>query len=431
MTDADDPAIWIHPTDPSQSLVIGVDKGSQPNGGLFTWNLDGTERQRLTINRPNNVDVRYGMQLGGQMIDIAAVTLRDQDQVRIYKIDAVTRELSDITTENAANVLNNMFSLPYGLALYKRQTDGVIFVIVSSRHSDFKSKLWQIRLEDDGHGRVKGTLAREFGAFKNVVEGMVADDELGYFYAPEEKVGIHKYFADPLRGKARLALLANSDSLSGNYEGVALYKCPDNTGYLLVSRPSLGCIRVYRREGEEGKPHEHILVTTIRDANAVAGDGLEVSNLPNGSAFPHGFLVWQNPQTSNFRLYGWEDIAKNFLKDCSSGATSVEMDAAEANANDMSWRLKQNYPNPLRTSALNPATEIRFVLKHSGPVQLTVYNVLGETVRHLLNTTLAPGAHAVQWDTRNDAGTPVGSGIYFYQLRADNQVQTRRMVLSR
>jgi 3-phytase len=431
LTDADDPAIWIHPTDPSKTLVIGTDKGSSPNSGLFTWNLDGTENQHLNINRPNNVDVRYGLRLNEQTVDIAAVSLRDNQQVRIYKIDAATRGLSDITTEDNTNVLNQMFPLPYGLALYKRQTDGVIFVIVSSRHSDFKNQLWQIRLEDDGNGRVKGALVREFGEFSNVVEGMVADDELGYFYAPEEKVGIHKYYADPLRGKARLTLLETSDSHLGNYEGLALYKCSDLTGYLLVSRPSLGCIRVYRREGEQGEPHQHLLVTTIRDGNAVAGDGLEVTNLPNGPSFPYGFLVWQNPQTSSFRLYGWEDIAKSFLKNCSSGTTSVEADAAETNANDMSWTLKQNYPNPLRASAFNPATEIRFVLKQTGPVQLTVYNVLGETVKHLLNATLAPGAHTIQWDARNDAGAPVGSGIYFYQLRADNLVQTRRMVLSR
>jgi 3-phytase len=423
ITDADDPAIWIHPTDPSKSLIIGTDKGSYPNGGLFTWNLDGTEKQRLNINRPNNVDVRYGLRLGEQLIDIAAVSMRDNQQVRIYKIDASTRRLSDVTTLDTTNVLNKMFKLPYGLTLYKRQSDGVIFAIVSSRHADFKNQLWQIRLEDDSNGRVKGTLVRQFGAFKNIVEGMVADDELGYFYAPEEKVGIHKYYADPLKGNSQLALFATADSLAGEYEGLAVYKCADGTGYLLVARSSLGCIKVYRREGEKNNPHQHLLVTTIRDANAVVGEGVEVTNRPNGSTFPHGFLIWQNPNTSSFRLYGWEDVAKSFLKDCSSSATSVE--ESVFGAGGVSPTLKQNYPNPF-----NPATEIHFALKQTGPVQLTIYNVLGEAVRHLLNTTLAAGAHTVQWDAKNDLGLPVSSGIYFYQLRAGHFLQTRRMVLS-
>ena len=86
ITDADDAAIWMHPTDPAKSLVIGTDKGSSPDGGLYTWNLDGTQKQRLAMSRPNNVDVRYGFKLGNKMVDLAAVTLRDQEEVRIFEI---------------------------------------------------------------------------------------------------------------------------------------------------------------------------------------------------------------------------------------------------------------------------------------------------------------------------------------------------------
>jgi len=428
ITDADDPAIWMHPTDPAKTLIIGTDKGAYPDGGLFSWNLDGTQKQRISLDNPNNVDVRYGLRLGGQLVDIAAASMRDLQQVRIFKIDAGTRRLSDITTLDSANVLNKMFKLPYGLTLYKRPTDDFIFAIVSSRHSESKDKLWQIRLEDDGAGRVKGALVRQFGAYKNVVEGMVADDELGYFYAAEEKAGIHKYYADPQRGNARLAFFGSEDSLAGNYEGMAVYKCSDRTGYLFIARPSLDCIKVYRREGEENNPHRHLLVTKIMDANGEAGDGIEVINRPNGPTFPHGFLVWQNQKARAFRLYGWEDIAQKFLKICSSnsGSTAVEDGAVDSRASAPILALKQNYPNPF-----NPETDIRFVLKQAGPVQLTIYNVLGEAIRQLLNTRLGAGAHTASWDAKNDTGAPVGSGVYFYQLRADNLIETRRMVLSR
>jgi len=91
-------------------------------------------------------------------------------------------------------VLNRTFKSPYGLALYKRAADGAIFVIVSSRSNESKEKLWPIRLEDDGAGRVKGVLVRQFGAHRNIVEGMVADDELGYLYAAEKNAGIHKFY---------------------------------------------------------------------------------------------------------------------------------------------------------------------------------------------------------------------------------------------
>src|SRR5687767_11274914 len=54
--DSDDPAIWIHPTDPSKSLIIGTDKG----GGLYTFNLQGkilSDRTKTGLSRPNNIDI--------------------------------------------------------------------------------------------------------------------------------------------------------------------------------------------------------------------------------------------------------------------------------------------------------------------------------------------------------------------------------------
>lgn len=431
LSDADDAAIWMHPTDPSKSLIIGTDKGSNTNGGLVTWNLDGTQKQRITLDRPNSVDVRSGWRLGTQVIDLAAVTLRDQHQVRIFKIDPVTRKLTDITTLDTTNVLNKMFNSPYGIALYRRPSDGVIFVIASSRNAAYNDKLWQIRLQEDGPAHVKGVFVRAFGAFSGIVEGMVADDELGYLYALEEKVGIHKYYADPQNGNNRLVFLGTDDSLVSKYEGLALYKCDNGTGYLLATCPPLAGIRVYRREGENGDPHQQRMMATIQDANAVLGEGLEVISLPLGAAFPHGMLAWHDQAGKNFRLYGWEDVAQKTLTVCDGTATDVATNTA--NANPTFILLQQNSPNPLSLSGASgkPDTQIRFVLKKAGPVRLTIYNVLGEEVRSLLNAMLAPGTHTARWDAKDNKGGLVSTGIYFYQLRADQIVETRRMVLTR
>lgn len=433
ITDADDAAIWMHPTDPAKSLVIGTDKGSSPDGGLYTWNLDGTQKQRLAMSRPNNVDVRYGFKLGNKMVDLAAVTLRDQEEVRIFEIDPGTRKLTDVTTLDSTNILNKMFKSPYGLTMYKRPDDGLMFIIVSSRHADYKDKLRQIRLEDDGSGRVKGVFVREFGDFRNIVEGMVADDELGYLYASEEKVGVHKFYASALRGNARLTFFGMEDSLAnGNNEGVALYKCVDGTGYILVSHPETHSIKVYRREGEKGAPHQHLLLTRIQDDSLRAGDGLEVSSRVFAANFPHGLLVWHNQVARNFRLYGWEDIARRSLTDCSrtNVGTSRSPGVPESEA---LVTLQQNSPNPFSLrEALNGAnTEIRFALKKAAPVQVTIYNLLGEEVRRLLNAAFAPGAHSLRWDAKNEKGAPVSAGIYFYQLRAENFTATRRMIVVR
>ncbi|MFQ5510959.1 MAG: T9SS type A sorting domain-containing protein [Candidatus Krumholzibacteriia bacterium] len=89
-------------------------------------------------------------------------------------------------------------------------------------------------------------------------------------------------------------------------------------------------------------------------------------------------------------------------------------------------RLAQNYPNPF-----NPATTIRYSIREPGHVRLRVYNVAGQLVRTLANELQTPvaGGFAVTWDGRNEAGSPVSSGIYFYKLVAPGFTRTRKMVL--
>jgi hypothetical protein len=90
----------------------------------------------------------------------------------------------------------------------------------------------------------------------------------------------------------------------------------------------------------------------------------------------------------------------------------------------LSYALEQNYPNPF-----NPVTTITFTLPRQEKVELEVYNLLGKKVRVLLQEQMIAGSHLVQWDGRNDAGESLGSGIYFYRLKAGDFVQTRRMLL--
>jgi 3-phytase len=58
--DTDDPAIWIHPTDATKSLIVGTDK--EIGGGLYVYDLDGKIVTRfINMDRPNNVDIAYGL----------------------------------------------------------------------------------------------------------------------------------------------------------------------------------------------------------------------------------------------------------------------------------------------------------------------------------------------------------------------------------
>lgn len=86
--------------------------------------------------------------------------------------------------------------------------------------------------------------------------------------------------------------------------------------------------------------------------------------------------------------------------------------------------LYQNYPNPF-----NPATTISFRLEQKAGVNLTVYNILGEKVKVLIDGDREAGSQAVTWDGTDANGAGVASGLYFYRLTADGQTFTRKMTL--
>ena len=88
-TDPDDPAIWVNAKDPDRSLILGTDKAALPHGALFVFGLDGKTRSKIEgLDRPNNVDVGYGLILGKNKIDIAVVPERGQHWLRVFRVDS-------------------------------------------------------------------------------------------------------------------------------------------------------------------------------------------------------------------------------------------------------------------------------------------------------------------------------------------------------
>jgi plastocyanin len=85
------------------------------------------------------------------------------------------------------------------------------------------------------------------------------------------------------------------------------------------------------------------------------------------------------------------------------------------------FQLKQNYPNPF-----NPSTKINFVIPQESFVSIKVFDVIGNEITTLVNEVKQAGEYEV--DFFADKQT---SGVYVYQLRADNFIQTRKMILLR
>ena len=85
-----------------------------------------------------------------------------------------------------------------------------------------------------------------------------------------------------------------------------------------------------------------------------------------------------------------------------------------------------NYPNPF-----NPSTTIAYQLHKPAKVKIDVFNVIGQKVKTLVDAPQKIGSYKVNWNSVNDAGSKVSSGIYFYRLKADDFTQVKKMILLR
>jgi M6 family metalloprotease-like protein len=97
------------------------------------------------------------------------------------------------------------------------------------------------------------------------------------------------------------------------------------------------------------------------------------------------------------------------------------------------FELHQNYPNPF-----NPITNISYTLRATGRfgdhpprTNLSIYNILGQRVKTLVDQVQIPGTYVMTWDGTNSFGRPVASGVYFYRLVRGDDSQTKKMVLVR
>lgn len=94
------------------------------------------------------------------------------------------------------------------------------------------------------------------------------------------------------------------------------------------------------------------------------------------------------------------------------------------NSTPTNFSLYQNYSNPF-----NPTTQINFDLPKASNVIIKIYNPLGQKITTLLNAEKQSGYHKVIWDGTDNSKTKVSTGIYIYQMKADNFIAVKKMIL--
>jgi len=285
---ADDATVWVNPSDPGQSLVIGTNK----KRGLVVYDLTGKEIQSLPDGEMNNVDSRD---------TLVTASNRSNNSIAIYRINTETRRLENVAAADIKTIE------AYGSCMYKSSKTGKLYYIVTSKQGVVE----QYELFDTS----KGVSAKRVRQIKvgSQLEGCVADDELGYLYVGEEDVGIWKYSAEPDVEAARKEVdrARPGGSLVADVEGLTIAYGSDGKGYLIASSQGNSTYAIYRREGDN---------TYVKSFRIIAGnidpvtetDGIHVTTANLGPLFPNGVFIAQDGADDkgrqNFKLVPWQLI---------------------------------------------------------------------------------------------------------------------------
>ncbi len=150
-------------------------------------------------------------------------------------------------------------------------------------------------------------------------------------------------------------------------------------------------------------------------ANSGQADFWDSGSLPTNASFQRQFNIVGS--------FGYHCTPHPFM----TGTVIVEQITDVKSGEDQNlprkFALLQNYPNPF-----NASTTISYLLPITGEVNLTIYNLLGQTVRTLVQGRQSSGSYIIIWDGKNQDGSSVSSGIYFYKLKMENFNQVRKMI---
>jgi 3-phytase len=297
----DDPAIWVHPTMPEKSRILGTNK----RWGLLSFSMQGKQLQAIGAGRVNNVDIRQRVLLGGEYRDIAVASNRDRDSLSIFSIDA-HGSLTQLPEQPT------MLADIYGLCMYQ-PSEGELYVFANEK----SGLVSQIALTWQGN-HLKANEVRQF-AVPSQPEGCVVDDANKKLFLGEENSGIWAYNLDDrsanLSGKM---IIKAGGPLVADIEGVSLYQAGSETGYLVVSSQGNDSYLLYNSTA----PYAYVDRFRI-GVNASKGhdgsaetDGLDVTSSAVGKGvWSQGMMVVQDgrnrmpDQNQNFKWVPWSVIS--------------------------------------------------------------------------------------------------------------------------
>ncbi|MEW6472525.1 MAG: phytase [Actinomycetota bacterium] len=241
---ATDPALWINPTDPTKSMIIGAN-----DNRLSTYGLDGKVLEAGTAAAAEDftsVDTRDGFSLGGSPVSLAAAV--GNGIVRFYAINHETRALTDVSsTPGGITDLPKHQGSVSRVCMYKSPVSGKFYAFVMANNGNTQ----QLELTEAA-GKIDVSVVRGYsgaqtgawdiattvvGTQTPTVNGCVVDDESKTLYVSEKAAGIWKFGAEPTDPTTGTLIdkPAPDGHLMNTTKGLAIVRTGADTGYLLAS----------------------------------------------------------------------------------------------------------------------------------------------------------------------------------------------------
>lgn len=346
---ADDPEIWRNSADPDASLVVATAK----EGGLRVYDLDARQVQSVPApeapgaddapGRFNNVDLVHGMSLGTGATDLAVVSDRGSDKLRVYRVDGDRPHapLTDVTDPSAPWIFSgsqeevNEESTAYGLATYTDSVTGRSYALVS-QNATTRIALLELTATREGTVNYRKVRTLDLPATFTMPDGTKWSPAGNPAKArrsrawPSTRRRAHsspgrRMWASgacgPTSGAVRSSrtrsvstacrppttrpptsawpapTLASGVRVSADVEGLTLLEQEDGDGYLLTSSQGDDTFVAYDRERSDGYEYEgRFRVGAASEAldGSEECDGADVLAEPLGSRYPNGLLVVQD-----------------------------------------------------------------------------------------------------------------------------------------
>jgi 3-phytase len=293
--DADDPALWADPRDPSRAVLFGTDK----TDGLYVHDMDGKVRQFLPDGPLNNVDLRTGFTVNGKDYVLVTATERKTFTVIAYLFDPDTLET------RRYGVLPLDMGEPYGYCMGK--LGGDFYLIPNNKAGDIRA----LRLANDAP-LSEAKLAYSFKVGSQP-EGCVVDDETGRLYLGEEDVAIWRFDLKPGAPTDGIKVAAvDGERLTADVEGMSILRT-SGAKYLIASSQGDATYPVWRIEGDSYAYKGRFAVEGGTIDNVTGTDGLDAWSGPIGS-FPEGAIAMHDTdaggEQQNFKVVDWRAVRR-------------------------------------------------------------------------------------------------------------------------